>query len=121
MMYIKAIEEIPIFVGRYFNVGKISMTDINEFSDILKNSEFFFYDKNKYATKLKYKPVLVYLYIKYSKLDRYGHCRYEEEIDLFKSISNEIYKLRLLGDEKINVTIDYNEEDNLLILNVEEI
>ena len=120
-MYIKSIKGIPVFVGRYFNTGKISITDINEFDDILKNSEFFFYGKNKYATRLKYKPVLVYLYIKYSKLDRYGNCRYENDLNISKSVSNEIYTLKILGDEEIKVTLDYDDEDSLLILNVEDI
>lgn len=120
MMYIESIKGIPVFIGKYFNAGKISIDDIKEFENILIKSEYFFYNKNKYATKLNSKPALIDFYIKYSKVDIHGNCIYEDELDLPKSIYNEVYKLQVVGGNKINVSIDYINEENLLILNVED-
>ena len=120
-MYIRKINKIPLFIGRYFNNGKISIDDINEFEKIIINSEYFFYDKNKYATKLKSKPKLLDFYIEHSKLDNKYYCKYEDELDIPKSISNEIYKFEIVGDDIIAATIDFNEDENLLIINIEEI
>ena len=118
-MYIKSIKGIPVFIGRYFNEGKISMHDIQEFEEILTDSEYFKYDTNKYATKLKSKPALVDFYIKHSKLDKYYNCKYEDELDLPKSIMNELYAVKVIGGEINNISLDYNDEENLLVLNVE--
>lgn len=119
-MYVREIKEIPTFIGKYFNINEVFIDDIKEFHEILLNSEYYFYDKNKYATKLKYKPALVDFYIKHSKIDRYGNCLYEDELDLVKSISYEIYKLRVVGGEIKSFSIDFDEEESLLILKLEE-
>lgn len=119
-MYIRAIKGIPMFIGRYFNQREISFEDIKEFNEILLNSEYYFYDKNKYATKLKYKPALVDFYIKHSQIDKYGNCPYENDLDLPKSIYYELYSLRVVGGEIKSVTLDFDEEESLLILKMEE-
>ena len=119
-MYIREIKGIPMFIGRYFNLGKISIEDIKEFNKILLNSEYYLYNKNKYAVKLKYKPAFVDFYIKYSKVDRYGNCRYEDELDLPKSVYYETFNLIVVGGEIKSISLDFDEEESILILNVED-
>ena len=119
-MYIKAIKCIPMFISRYLNNDKISIDSVKEFDEILLNSEYYFYDKNKYATELKYKPALIDFYKKYSQVDRYGNCLYENDLDLPKSIYYEIYSLRVISGEIKFVSIDFDEDELLLILTFEE-
>ena len=119
-MYIRSILGIPRFIGLYFNKGEVNSNYINEFSDVLLNSAYFSREPNKYFAILNYKPKLIDFYIDKSKLDYNYRCKYEEELDIAKSIYNELYTIKIIGGKILKVSLDYIENEDILVLNVEE-
>ena len=119
-MRILSVKSIPRFIGEYFNKKLIDIKTINEFSKLLTTIEFdYFKNENRYYGYLSYTPELIKFYKDKSKLDHYYRCKYEDELGLPKSVSNEIYSVQLDNNEIINVTLLYDFKFNILILNVE--
>lgn len=118
---ILSVKSIPRFIGEYFNKNLISFDDIKEFSKILISTEFDYieYSNNQYIGFLDYTPKLIKFYKDKSKLDHYYRCKYEDELDIPKSISNEVYVLQLIDESIISVSLLYNFDCNILVLNVE--
>lgn len=118
---ILSVKSIPRFIGEYFNKNLISFDDIKEFSKILISTEFDYlkHSNNQYIGFLDYTPELIKFYKDKSKLDHYYRCKYEDELDIPKSISNEVYVLQLIDESIISVSLLYNFDHNILVLNVE--
>ena len=118
---ILSVKSIPRFIGEYFNKNLISFDDIKEFSKILISTEFDYlkHSNNQYIGFLNYTPELIKFYKDKSKLDHYYRCKYEDELDIPKSISNEVYVLQLIDESIISVSLLYNFDHNILVLNVE--
>lgn len=118
---ILSVKSIPRFIGEYFNKNLISFDNIKEFSKILISTEFDYlkHSNNQYIGFLDYTPELIKFYKDKSKLDHYYRCKYEDELDIPKSISNEVYVLQLIDESIISVSLLYNFDHNILLLNVE--
>ena len=119
-MQIRSVTKIPKFIGLYFNEGKISLKEINEFSELLKNRCFTLLNDKSLVTVIEDKSILVDFYLDKSRLDRNYNCKYEEELEISKSVYNEIYTVELSSGGKINVTLDFDYKCNCLILNIED-
>ena len=118
-MKIRSIRKIPRFIGEYFNEGILTYDDINEFSKLLVTLDYTLIDDTKLTCILDCKPKFIDFYLDKSKLDKKYICKYEEELDIPKSIYNEIYTVELIYGGTTNVSLDYDEECNCLILNIE--
>lgn len=115
---ILSVQSIPKFIGEYFNKGSIKLDDIHNFSEILLNNNFEKLYDDKYIVHLEEEPKLIKFYLEKSKLDHYCRCKYEDELDISKSFTNECYKLKIDNDKIISATFAYDEKFNLLILNI---
>jgi len=119
-MIIQSIVKIPRFIGEYFNIGLLSDRVIAEFSETLKRSYFTLDNDRCYICTLKEKPEFIDFYINKSKLDDKYECIYENEIDIPKSIYNEIYVIEIDDGRVLNISLKYNDENDCLILNIED-
>ena len=118
-MKIRSIRKIPRFIGEYFNEGVLSYDDIGDFSKLLTTLDYTLIDDTKLICILDNKPKFIDFYLDKSKLDRQYLCKYEDELDLPKSIANEIYTVELIYGGRVNISMDYDDECNCLILNIE--
>jgi hypothetical protein len=121
LLQIKQIEKIPRFIGKYYNKGVISLKDINEFNSFLEKLNFAVTSDDRYVTTIQDDiPKLLSFYIDKSKLNSEYKCKYEDELDISKSISNELYKFDTIYGS-FNATIDYKDEYKCLILTIEDL
>ena len=119
-MRILSVKSIPRFIGEYFNKKLIDIKTINEFSKLLPTIEFdCFKNENRYYGYLSYTPELIKFYKDKSTLDHYYRCKYEDELDIPKSVANETYGIQIDDGRILYVTLLYNFDHNILILNVE--
>lgn len=118
-MRILSIKSIPRFIGEYFNKQLIDIETINEFSKLLTNIEFDWVSETEYIGVLDYTPELIKFYKDKSKLDHYYRCKYEDELDIPKSIANETYGIQIDDGRILYVTLSYNFDHDILVLNVE--
>ena len=119
-MRILSVKSIPRFIGEYFNKKLIDIKTINEFSKLLTTIEFdYFKNENRYYGYLSYTPELIKFYKDKSTLDHYYRCKYEDELDIPKSVANETYGIQIDDGRILYVTLLYNFDHNILILNVE--
>lgn len=124
-MRILSVKSIPRFIGEYFNKKLIDIETINEFSKLLTTTKFDQLKYNKYSSKaeyigvLNYTPELIKFYKDKSTLDHYYRCKYEDELDIPKSVANETYGIQIDDGRILYVTLLYNFDHNILILNVE--
>lgn len=120
LLKIKYINNIPKFIGEYYNKGEISLEDINSFNSFLTKLNFSVTNDDKYVTTIDEEPKLLKFYIDKSKLDRQYRCKYEEELNIAKSVSNELYKFDTIYGS-FDATIDYKDEYKCLILVIEDL
>ena len=118
-MKIKTINKLPRFIGEYFNEKIISYDELKAFSSLLLSLDYTLLDDNKLICVLDTKPAFVDFYLEKSRLDEHYFCKYEDELEVPKSISNEIYKIELESGGKIEVLLDFDDNSNCLILNIE--
>ena len=117
-MKLTAINKLPRFIGEYFNAEMISHYEIKAFSNLLLSLDYTLLDDNKLICVLDNKPEFIDFYITKSKLDEHYFCKYEDELGVPKSISNETYTVELEGG-KVDVLLEFDDECNCLILNME--
>ena len=120
-MQIKRVEKIPRFIGEYYNKGIVSLKDIEEFNTFLAKLNFAVTSDDKYVATIQDEvPKLLLFYIYKSKLNNEYECQYEDELDMPKSISNELYQFdTIYGSFK--ATLDYKDEYKCLILVTEDL
>lgn len=120
-MRILSVKSIPRFIGEYFNKKLIDIETINEFSKLLTTIEFDYFKSNNnwFYGSLPYTPELIKFYKDKSTLDHYYRCKYEDELDIPKSVANETYGIQIDDGRILYVTLLYNFDHNILILNVE--
>ena len=119
-MRIKYINKIPIFIGEYYNMGYITIDEINELNTLLMRPEYSIANGNKYVATINEAPYLLKFYIERSKIDKFGNCRYEDELEISKSLSNELYEFdTVYGPFK--AALDYNDDYKCLILKTEDL
>ena len=118
-MKIKSIVKIPRFIGEYFNNEVLSIDMIKDFSNLLLSLNYTLVDDEKLICILDEKPEIVDFYLDKSRLDDHYNCKYEDEVGVPKSISNEIYLIELESGGKVEVVLEFDEEYNCLMLNME--
>lgn len=95
---IKQIVAVPTFIDKYIESKKdnqINSIILNDFCNIIKkleykinDSEYIFNVGDNYTVKR-----FVNFYIDKSELSREYKCKYEDELDIPKSISNELFTI----------------------------
>ena len=118
-MRIKSVIRIPKFIGEYFNKDIISLDEIKSFSEFLLSIDYTLLDNGQLIYYIDNKPEFINFYLEKSKLDNYYFCKYEDELDIPKSVSNETYTVELESGGKVDVLLDFDDNSNCLILNVE--
>ena len=119
-MRIKYINKIPIFIGKYYNMGLVTIDEINELNTLLMRPEYSITNDDKYVATINEAPYLLKFYIEKSKIDKFGNCKYEDELEISKSLSNELFGFDTIYGS-FNAALDYNDEYKCLILKAEDL
>lgn len=119
-MKILEIVSIPVFMSLYMQDKKYSYItdDFYCFCQLLTRIEFKFNpNKNNYYAQIpiEFKDIIKFIAEK-SKIDCKGFCKYEDELDIPKCISNEVFEVYLDDYSVIKFTIleTFNNETNEL-------
>ena len=105
ILKIASIESIPRFIGLYFNEHQISMHEISQFDKLLNELYFTCIDTDEYITSTNHNNFITF-YLEKTRLDRYLNCKYEDELDIPKSISNELFVARTNNGDLIQFIIE---------------
>lgn len=119
-MIIISVETVPRFIGLYCNEKVISFESVSNFSKLLRSIVFNFVDPYTYKAYVPQND-FINTYIDKSKLDIYLRCKYEDELDIPKSLENELFKVKLHGGAIVDIYIDnYDYETNTLTIKIEK-
>lgn len=116
-------EKLPIFINGYINKGFIDITDTHNFCRELLQTPFqisidrdgksvYTFEIDNYFVK-KFAD----FYIEKSKLDLKYNCKYEDELDIPKSIMNEFF-IFIIDGEKVSLYIDSYKNNKLVMKNL---
>lgn len=119
-MKIKAVKKIPRFIGEYFNEGLLSTEDLEEFSKLLISLDYTILEEEKLVAVLDQESPFINFYLEKSKLDSNYFCKYEDELDVPKSISNELFTIQISDGGELQVYIEFDYEYNCLSLIIEK-
>lgn len=116
-MQILSVESIPKILGLYFNENHVSIDDLHNFKSIFKGELITIFEDNKYVVCFNQRYKVIDFLLEKTKLDRYYNCKYEEDLQIPKSVSNESFDIKLDNNITISVYIyGYDEKLGILIL-----
>jgi hypothetical protein len=116
--------DVPEFIKRYIEQDKsgtiselthIFCTEIlvSDIEYCVKEKTTHLYIDTLHNTKI---AEFADLYLEKSELDHYLNCKYEDELDLYKSINNELFKIKISDVDKIMEFKIDSLENNTMIL-----
>lgn len=122
-MKIKKIIRIPVFIDKYVLENIPSLNNyIESFKNgIIESDLYEYYNENAqrcFKTNVYLVDMISFIdfYILKSKLDHYYKCIYEDELNLPKSISNELFTVELDNGEIIDIFIEYSKYNNIVFV-----
>lgn len=120
MFKITEIKDIPVFIDKYISEdksGRLS-NDAHFFCNVVKNLDFTRITDNRnktlYRATVTDKLPIIDFYLKKSRLDHKYECLYEVELNLPKSIDNELFKASY-EDKEFSFSIEHYCDDELII------
>lgn len=117
------IVKVPVFIESYiFDDESGTLEELTHiFCNDIMNLEFNMYTKNNviyyetYITNNDSKRFINF-YLEKSQLSYCYQCRYEDEKDISKSISNEVFEVGINDTDTINIYIDSFKNDKLIFV-----
>lgn len=120
-MKFTSVVNVPVFIESYIFADKSGT--LEEFTHIFCN-DIMNLDFNKYIKNntIYYEAYItndiskrfIQFYLEKSQLDHYYDCKYEDEKNISKSISNELFEVEIDNTYIVHIYIDSFENDKLI-------
>ena len=122
-MKIKKIIRMPLFIEKYLLNNTLYLQEYyDSFYNNINSLDLveYYNDKNErcFETNIYLSDMISFssFYIVKSQLDYYYKCKYEDELNIPKSISNETFTVELDNEEVIDIFIEYSKFNSLIFI-----